>query len=441
MKKSSRVGFTHHLVVCLIAFLLFPNCLRAQTQRYPIELEKLMSLEENLLYTNEDSAMKVMDIAWQFAESTGDLWVMGITSINQGVDLGKIGRHEEAYLNYFRAAELFKEADTLDLRSMADAYRDMADLNMKYEDYSEAIGLYRKSLELLSIYPLKSAYAFNDSSIIIKSQEVTFDLAVSYLGHELYEESEKLIYDLLQQKLYSEYPGRHGLLNELGVVKRAQKQYFEAIELFMEVVDDSLANIVDVEICMNNIGITYQRMREYRLAEYWIGRSVEVVRGLGNSESEFISLMNLGEVLLEQQKHEKALQYFLKAEDLMGFATHYNLDYAPFYIYDWISRTYDSLGMTQLSKAYALTFNNSLENHKRSGTVLMAAREKASFHSLIQSLKESAIRKELEHKGKVYTVIISLTCSGFIIAFFLWRRRAKRRQMFKQLKGILLKDL
>jgi DNA-binding CsgD family transcriptional regulator len=199
-------------------------------------------------------------------------------------------------------------------------------------DLAKALYYAEKALEL----------AENSGNAVVLSKSmnmlgiVYFDQGYFELALAYYQRSLKILKSLKNVKGVASVVVNIGAINlNIGNDQQAKKNFTEALSIFQELEPTSNQNQYSVEIAStyNNLGIACQKLKEYKQAEQFYQKGIELARKEKMNTNLLANLLNnLGSVWLDQKQPDKAygpilqgLEIRLQLEDKKGEAQSYNM--------------------------------------------------------------------------------------------------------------------
>jgi signal transduction histidine kinase len=268
-------------------------------------IDAYLSLSKLMLRKNLDSADKMIDslLRWSIRENIENKIARSYNM--RGVYFWYKGNYDSA-IYFFHKTREYSILNEI----IQDQTRASSNLGAIYNMFGETDSAKKYLIESIAL-----ARQVNDLKSVAK---ISYDLGNLFgnLGNyekalEYFIESQKLLEDFNDSvKLIHLYNSFGSTYQEIGNFEKSLEFYMIAMELDL-IVDD--VNILhDI---LNNLGVLYwQLAREFDSARHYILSSLEMQPDKINPINKQTTFINLGGIELDDEKYNKALEYFRKAQ-------------------------------------------------------------------------------------------------------------------------------
>lgn len=394
-------------ILLFASFLLLFNPLNAQDKQ---RVDQLNFTAIGLLKSNPDSVRLLVGQSESLAEELNYIWglgtceaVLGKLAINEG-DLIK------GYKHYTHALDLYQQSDSLEYYNLFNAYNNVAYILAKYHDYDKAIPYYDSA-----IHALKSVPDDYPEFYLQQKDRWLIDLPY-YKARHLKDagrltESGKILIDLWENSHRQRDTVRlTKVLNQIGIVKKRLGEYDEAQRYYGIIASGKDVRLSTRAIANHNLGSVYLAEGNLDRAEYFYKIAQEQKAEVGKARSQFITLLDLGEVQYKKEDYQAAINYWNTA-----LATYSDIDNSPslYVIYDWLERAYKRIDLEK-SDEYGVLYADVNEKYLARQSALRTEETKNSFNNMIDQKRD-----EMERQARIDQIIQHYWPLCFPIAFLL----------------------
>lgn len=232
-------------------------------------------------------AARRLDFKPGIAESMANLGQFYLDQGNTGIAL-------EYFNSYQQIA-----AEMQDSLLLADAYTRLGTLHRQQRRLDQALAYYKDAIQIAEErrdYELMGKCYKHIGGVYYYQKEYT--LANRYFFRSI---------QYLPQTDNAEYAA---VLNNIGVVFKAEKKYREALVYFKQVLEivQTLHNIRDASVVMMHIGEIYQLYNDYDLAEMYYLQALEAARQVHAMERIAETHQNLARLYEDKEDYKRAYQ-------------------------------------------------------------------------------------------------------------------------------------
>ena len=320
--------------VLLIA-LLFPLALKGQVKEYNELVGKAFeALGEN----NPSKAIDYTQEAYKWASKRGDTYRMVIAKSTMGYIGMETRDFESSYINYSDALSYLQKSDTVDLYNKIDILQNLAIIKSRYSDYRMSAAFYKEAYETAKIYVKRYPDIAKENGDLSFLIDLPYFMAMQMKNNGDYQEAGDVLLDLWEE---SEYKGDTvslaRALNQLGIIKLANKDYLEAQNFFSYVAFNNGIAPDTRAIAFQNLGTSYLRLGNLEKAEKWYSEALALKVEHSSARSQFVTLLDYGELEYKKGNTTAAIEKWEEA-----LKTFDKIDAEPdlFMIYDWLQKAY-----------------------------------------------------------------------------------------------------
>lgn len=398
------------LILVLSLFLLEP----ASAQKSTTEVKRLLEAARRNLNSNPDSCLILAAEAYRQSELNQDHWAMSKSLTYSGRAREKIDQVQSAMEDYFYALKWITLSDTTDDYNSGILTRNIAAINLNYNNFSQAVKYYDSALFYLN------RHVYNHPEIARKYKDHLLAYDTKYfkaeslwrMGQVL--NSQEVLASLLKDsntpvslKVRSHY--------QIGFIYNEMERFDSAILSFKKGIAVEGVSASDLGRGWHNLAMTHFRKEEYKVATSLYRKAVQMKKELKDEKSLFISMLDLGESLLMDHRPEEALEIFNEAESLLDAQT---IDANPKYygIYQFKSRC---LILTEGSEAqkWLLKFANCTQDFQKTQQVLRNKEQQKAFDLLMANLEaEMSHEQDLRTLDRKYSLWVLVILIGAVVA-------------------------
>ncbi|XOV93907.1 MAG: tetratricopeptide repeat protein [Bacteroidota bacterium] len=216
----------------------------------------------------------------------------------------------------------------------------------------------------------------------------------------------------------------------LGTLLQQSKNYEASLEhLNTALLDDSLTIALETQ-ARNILGITTWMLKDYGSAEHNFNYVVEN----GNRYYQFIGLLNLCEMNLEQGFVYKSIEVGTKAEtqyaDLIT-----NLDRAK--LYSYISDAYAELNDIKMALEYSNKYRDFTVSFNEKQQAIIDVGQANQIKAVVDNYESELKAAEDRKKSIQANIVVS---SIILISFItlIWQQQSKKKKLVKEIENVLL---
>lgn len=217
---------------------------------------------QHFLYNNPDSAFKLANEYYLFAEERGLTRKMSTAMNIQGIARYFVGDYDESIKYYTRCLEYRESVG--DESGVASVLNNIGNVYFDQADYAVALDYFFKSLKI-------------------------------------------------EEKLGNE-DGIGSSLNNIGLIYKEQGDFEEALSYYFKslMLQSKAGNAMGESHALNNIGVIYLNQLKHDEALLYFNKSLKVNAGLENGTTALIKY-NIGDILLDKKEYKKAIASFNEA--------------------------------------------------------------------------------------------------------------------------------
>lgn len=252
------------------------------------------------IYNNSDidSALFYVEKAIEFSTKHQLINELGYGNSVKAQAFFNRGEFELSEKYYLEAIKMAKEVNNNELEGIA-----LYSIGASYfrrGQYKKALEFYSNSLSLLENTDNKEDQA-----------NIYGNIGIIHIIQENYIEAEENL--IKSAEIYKELGGTdNSALINLGILKRRQGNFPEAIDLYMESLEIAERNKDERSMAysLSNIGTIYYYMQDYDKFFEYMEKSLVIRKRQGDKSGISKSLTNIGAVYLELENFDKALECF-----------------------------------------------------------------------------------------------------------------------------------
>ncbi|WP_421976925.1 tetratricopeptide repeat protein [Roseivirga seohaensis] len=336
--------------------------------------------------------------AFSLAFKRGDTYRMVVAKSTMGYIGMAVRDYESAYINYSDALSYLQKSDTVDLFNKMAILQSLALIKSKYSDYKMAAAFYKEAYETARVYVRRYPELAKQNGDLSFLVDLPYFMAMQMKNSGDYTGAGDILLNLWEE---SEFKGDTvslaRALNQLGIIKLANKDYLEAQNFFSYVAFNNGIEPDTRAIALQNLGASYLRLGNLEKAEKWYSEALALKIEHSSARSQFVTLLDYGELEYKKgnstaaiEKWELALKTFDKIEAEPDL----------FMIYDWLQKAYLQIDITKAAR-YGDLYTSNIRNwmdiqrnqkdnpslqafNTRIDQVLSSRREKAEQLALIK---------------------------------------------------------
>lgn len=331
------------------------------------------------------------------------------------------GHYATAYNSYTSGLNRLYASDTLDHYLEYAMFNNMAMIAAESNQYDISADLYLKAAEAAERYikyEPETAEQYNEQYLVNKM--------MFYRGNALYDagnlDAALDVYLELDKQFFKEVkdPSTFALLrNEYGLNAKSAGDYLEAAYNFRSIIEMEAVSGYYKQSAQHNLALVMQEKGEIDSALNSFDAAIDIE---GATDLQYyISYMDKGELLLEQQRYAESIEVFNKALSLDVDLTH---DLRLMNIHYLLERAYKSIDLDS-SNYYGDKYQMLVADHLRMQSEIIAQEKARAFSlSLNQSKHEQKI-KELEDrhlKRLIINILLFVLISIIVGYLYAWLR-------------------
>ena len=262
----------------------------------------------DLLFYDPDSAFKLAQMHYNYAEDHRLEKYMGQALSDQGVSFAIKGNNEEAARYYKRSLELFervgyKKGIASNTNNLGNIYSDQGDLNKAVEAYVSSV----KIMEEIGNMPAVAKGLVNIGRIY--SDLGDYSKALEYLNSS---------YNLAKENSYVN--SEISALNSIGILFNKIMEYEQAVKYFNQcnalITEDNEDYYILKSNILHNLGTSHDYLEDDELALKFYNESLELKEQINNPIEIATTLNNIGTIYLDRDSFDLALDYFNRSYEL-----------------------------------------------------------------------------------------------------------------------------
>jgi serine phosphatase RsbU (regulator of sigma subunit)/tetratricopeptide (TPR) repeat protein len=266
------------------------------------------------LFTQPDSAAYFMDLQYEYADKTGQIFYKADAMNVKGISLYFRGELDSAIVCY---EESIKEYQKINHKvGLAKVIMNLGSVYLYKGDYAKTIENYTKSLRLQEIMgdTLGQAQCLSNIGTVYLNQR-EFEDAGDYYDRAI--------------ELYGYTEDRANLatcINNVGIIYFEQGDYDTAKKKYHEAlaIREEINNPIGIAGSINNLALVEYKLGNFELAEEYYTQALDVFKASGDKFKEVTAMNGLGQVYVKRGKRAlalKTLEDALKMSEEFGFAS------------------------------------------------------------------------------------------------------------------------
>ncbi|MEW6531560.1 MAG: tetratricopeptide repeat protein [Thermodesulfobacteriota bacterium] len=296
------------VALLLVALVLFPHVVLAQTHQDAIRLQNEALELQQKAKSNEDlkKALQKYEAALTIHVKVGDWKNAEAVHNNVGRIYADWGQYPKAVEHYEKSLELARK--TGNVQGVAQTLGNLGKVFERLGQYPKAVEYYEKYLELAR----KTRYVHGEADALDKLGELFMVWGQHTKAVGYYEKSLDLALKARDVRSLTI------ALNGLGLVFMHLGQYPSAVKSYersLEVARKT-GSVQGEASTLNNLGNVFMRWGQYPRAVEYFERSLELGRKTGDVGLVVIALNNLGTVFVSWGQYPKALECYEKSLEL-----------------------------------------------------------------------------------------------------------------------------
>lgn len=289
--------------------------------------------------SDPESASRILSEAQGIAEQSADDWSLALLRSGWAYINYKKGDFEKSFIDYLDALNSFEQLeDTVDLYNRLNAIRQLAIINSKFNNYDQSIAYREQSVQLAKEYldrHPEHAKKLGQESIL---GDICYYLAVEYQKKGAHQTAGRILADLLKEaNAENDVKGHARVLNRLGLIRKSNGEYSEAIKYFKMVATGKEVSQSYKSIAYHNLGETYLIQGELEKAESYLLTALDLKKDIDDPKSKFITYLYLGELAYRRNRMKEAVDLW---ETGLSHYDKVENDPELYSIYNWLQLAY-----------------------------------------------------------------------------------------------------
>ena len=379
------------------------------------------SLDSFYVYTNS---------AYEKAKKINYVKGMALAQSRLGWVHKNMGKHDLAMENYIKALFLLKENKVEDYENLFSILHNMAVIYSDFKLYEQAISHYDSALVILDKY-MNLQY---DASLTRKKKDLLYFKAKVLIntGNEMQmQQGLEILQDI--------YDGNDTIngartLNRLGLVLTDLEEYDKARKQFDMLFSHPKVPSRYKGMAYHNIGRTYLKQGELKLAEDYYSKAYDLNKQLKNKRTLFITMSDLGEVYIKQGRYTEAVNILEAALDTYDQVTRKPEYYTA---YNLLATAYTRIDLSQYDKYNSLFLAADDAYIQQQQKLRDDARQKKILMTISGFMNHLKLQKEKRQFEKTYWTwgLVLLLVAGGVVVYYI-RKDRKRKAALGELKQI-----
>ena len=317
--KIDRKNVWKYIFSCLISLCLLSSCdthpkfyLTSSSPPASALYDSALNLTKAKAY---EEAMIFLDSASRISETTKDSLSLGTIYHLMGFVKRRLGKEDQALIDYYRALELFEKVDNIQtigqiLNSIGRVYEENNEPEKALQNYLNAYELLKEQEKTAAIILTNIGYVYKKKRVYDKAMESFYAvLKLETTASNISEKAKQLVNIALVYKLKGEY-------------QEAEENFRQALNIFEE--QDDKRRIAHT---LNNLALVYTESHQRDKAIDYFKRSIAIKEEI-NDRTLLNGYNNLAELYLKEGTTSLANQYLDKAlslKDNMSFEEHFRV--------------------------------------------------------------------------------------------------------------------
>ena len=406
------------------------------SQHIKKEVDDLNTQAIQFLSSHLDSAQHKSSLAYEKAKTANYYWGMARSEIIKGTVYHLEKDFLNSYVHHEKGLGYLYQADTLDFYNRYAAFNNIAAIHASYGNYQEADAYYDSALFTIKKYIQKHpilAAKYGDHQIV---STLLFYKARNLHKAKKPEEAIPILLPLLENPIKREenVQFQFQVLNQIGILYRHMQDYKVARSYFSKIINNQQASGLNKAKAYHNIGNTYLVNGELSKAEQHYEQAIKLKDLHQDKRILYISYLDLGEVYLKNKLYHEAADSF---EQALNTYSQVHTEPELFTIYNFLSRAYARIDLAK-SDYYSSLFKKSYESYAK---LQREFKEKEKLRHFNLAVKQHHIneankieKNEIIKKYKNYFIIF--VSISFIILFFTYKYTKKYQRISKYKKAL-----
>ena len=320
----------------IAALLLSYTSIFSQTPQK--EYRALIDSSYSLLKSDKALAVSVATKAFNVARESDDEHLKTLAYTGIGYVSYKVRDYDAAFLNYSEALRRLELLDTTDLHVEVATLQHLGMIHSKFNNHDQSIEYRKRSLSVMQEYASKFPEQAEERKMMRLLKDIPYYLATEYEKKGSHQTAGKILMDLwAKAEDQNDIPSHARILNKLGLIKKRNGEFDEAIEYFGLVATESEVSDYDRAIAYHNLGDAYMVQGELERAESNYLLAQDLKRTVGSDRSKFITYLSLGELEYKKNNMEASIAHFEK-----GLSVFNKVEGEPelYEVYNWLQLAY-----------------------------------------------------------------------------------------------------
>lgn len=310
MFKHFRYSFLIVAALMLSSTSIFSQNLR---EHFRSEMDK----SYELIKSNPQKAVELASEAYKLIADSEDEYIkmIGFTRLG-GVSYG-VRDYESAYRNWDQALRMMEKLDTVDLYAKMITLKSLGMVYSKFNNYEQSILVRKQSWEIMK--KLKSDFPelVKEKGVESYIYDIPYFLASEYGKKGAHKTAGKILMDLWEEAENKNDIVTHArVLNKLGIIKKKNGEYNEALEYFGLVSGAAEVSDKHKAIAFHNLGETYLVQGELERAETNYLIALNLKKEINDPRSTFITYQGLGQLEYNKGNSEAAVKLWETGLDI-----------------------------------------------------------------------------------------------------------------------------
>ena len=426
-------------------FLLFTLLLVLNTASYAqnsnVEFEDALDGAFGLLYDDPEKAISLATEAHRIAEDNGDLWGAAVGLAGLGYISYEVGDFKASLMNYMRALTVLRKSDTTDLPNEIIILNELARIQSEFNNHDESIKYLEEALDLAEEHAEKNAVYALENDHLIWLVDIPYFMAIEYQAKGAYQTAGKILFTLWDKAENKDDIATYSqVLNELGIIKMNNGEYSSAQEYFGLVVSGDHVDDWDKSMAYHNLAASYMEQGEYERAESYFLIALDLKQQLEDPWSEFLTLLDLGELEFKRKDSKLAVKYWEQA-----LRTYSDIETDPdlYSIYNWLQLAYMDIDIErakEYNQKYTELNNFYVKNQTEQRE--LEAQNRQELSAWIDQQRQDRVDAEerqrfIEQFWPVLLGVALLVLFSFILGIrYYWAMRTNRKLSRAQLSHV-----
>lgn len=427
------------IVVLFYIFGFSHSLLSYQTADESDEFEAL--LEVAMALDDLDSQMVMLDSLYNMSVLSNNIEDVGVALIFKGYNYhtrGILDKSIEHFLLFLELIGKTQKPDWVDEWNKITAYNNIGIVLVSVKEYATAKKYYDSAAmvcqRLLSIS--ETAQDIKDASIVLNDVKYSSFLAFKNASDDLNAVRERA-FDLIEEFERKNCINKLDVLNDLGLLEKGAGNYEDSRGFFREILTDSCAQRRIKAIALHNMGLTFSEQGDYNSSLVYLDSALQIKTHSGSKESNFISLLDRGEVFFKLGDYKLAIKDWESA-----LALGFNISHEPdlFLIYEFLAEVNHQMGNKEAQVSYQRLFETFQSNYKESADGIKRRDQIETIRSILASQERVSLKRRLSKDYFIFGTAVIVVVIFLVLLVLKKRRDKKRKLLFNKLGDILINE-